>query len=292
MIKRGLGRGLSSLIPPRKIEKVVSAGQTAVRTETVNVNSILHVPVESIAPNPHQPRTYFSEWNDKELQESIKEHGILQPLIVTVAGKNQFHLIAGERRFRAAKNLKLPTVPVIVRQTTELEKLELALIENIQRQDLNPLEEATAYRKLIDEFGLTQEQTAKKLGKSRSVVSNMIRLLQLPVEIQKGIADGLISQGHAKVILGMKSKEDQMKFYKKVLKQGMSVRDTEVEIRKIKVSSFTRNIFVDPKVAAYIESLQNTLGTKVKVEKHGERGRVIIEFYSEEELSRLVNLIR
>lgn len=289
MAKSGLGRGLSSLIPTKNLKTSSVPEKTLVSSPHLKTaESVAHVPIKKITPNPHQPRTHFPDWNDKELQESIKQHGILQPLIVTRLDDDSYQLIAGERRFRAATALGMPTVPVIIRKASELEKLELALIENIQRHDLNAIEEAVAYRKLIDEFSLTQELVAKKMGKSRSQVANRLRFLSLPSEIQASLASGSLSEGHAKVILGLRSEQDQMNFFRKIQKQNFSVRDTEVELKKIHIPSYSRSSGQDPVISAHMQTLRQFLGTKVDIQKKGETGKIVIEFYSSEELTELV----
>jgi len=203
----GLGRGLSSLIPKKnyssgssQVQTAPSANITASENKSAGFNikgkSIIEVDVNQIIPNPHQPRLYFNEEKLNELSASIKEHGVIQPLIVTQVGAG-FELVAGERRFEAAKRAGLPKVPVIIREAGEKEKLELAITENVQRHDLDPIEEAKAYQKLVDEFEMNQEEVAMKMGKSRSAVANKIRLLGLPVEIQKAIISGEITEGHA-----------------------------------------------------------------------------------------------
>ncbi|OGY79316.1 MAG: hypothetical protein A3B74_00505 [Candidatus Kerfeldbacteria bacterium RIFCSPHIGHO2_02_FULL_42_14] len=289
MLKKGLGRGLESLIP--KLPKSNISTLTLQRDSIVSKDQIAHIATHSISRNPHQPRTHFSPETLEELKNSIKEHGILMPLTVTRQADGGYELIAGERRLRAAQELKMQTVPAIVRSASELEKLELALIENIQRQDLNAIEEAAAYRKFIDDFGLTQDQVAKKVGKSRSQIANMLRYLQLPTEIQKGLADGMVSEGHVKVILGLKNTEDQLAFYRKIAKQKLSVRDTEIEIRKVKVGSFTRRLVVDPDLQSKKEALEKALGTKVIIEQRKGIGRIVVHFYSPEELGSLVHII-
>src|SRR3990167_2623093 len=306
MPKPGLGRGLGSLIPQR-IKKTKSSQRTmppvgtkAVEARTLpqqvapppsaNGTAIQHVRTADVIANPHQPRTHFSEATDRELQTSIKEHGILQPLTVTQRKGGGYELIAGERRLRAARALKIPTVPVIVRRASELEKLELALIENIQRNDLNPIEEAAAYRKLVDEFGLTQDQAAKKMGKSRSQIANRLRMLHLPVEIQTAVADGTLSEGHAKVILSLRTQKDQLAFFEKVKRQNLSVRDTELEIKKVRVAPSHQAGIIDPVMKAHIDVLRKSLGTKVDIQKKSRgAGRIIIEFYSEEELQNFID---
>lgn len=280
----GLGKGLSSLIPP-KISKGIFSGDSNVLPAGEKVEP---VPIEKIKPNPHQPRADFDHESLEELINSIKEHGILQPLILAVIGDN-YQVIAGERRLRAAKFLEMKTVPAIVRDIKEQQKLEFALIENLQRKDLNPIEEAVAYQRLIDEFSLTQEAVAQRVGKSRSVVANTLRILTLPTEIQKALIRGKINYSTARVIVGLPPPE-RMKFFERVLKQDLTVRAVEGQARKVVVKSHLRKV-KDPNLAALEEKLQAALGTKVNIKKSGETGQIVIEFYSEEELGEIVGKI-
>ena len=278
---QGLGKGLSSLIPP-KIDKKFFSKDSAVLG---NEEMVIQVPVEKIKANPHQPRSDFDHEGLENLTNSIKEHGILQPLILTLTDDG-YQIIAGERRLRAAKILEFKTVPSIIRDVKEQQKLELALVENIQRKDLNPIEEAVAFQRLIDEFSLTQEEVAKRVSKSRSVITNTLRLLTLPSEIQKALINGKVNYSTARVIVGLPPQQ-RLDFFKKVLKQDLTVRAVEGQARKVAVKRHFRQT-KDPNLTALEEQLQAALGTKVTIKKSGETGSIIIEFYSAEELSDLM----
>lgn len=247
----------------------------------------LDVPIESIRPNPRQPREHFSYTAIEELIGSIREHGILQPLIVTSINDGNYELIAGERRLRAAKLAGLQKVPVIVRSASEQQKLELALIENIQRQDLSPIEEAKAYSQLASDYDLTQEEVAKKMGKSRGYVANLLRLLNLPDEVQAAVADGRITPSNARTLAGLGTPEEQKKWFAKMMKEGMTAREAE---RKITVKK--RSGLRDPQTASDEEELREALGTKVKIEKRAGKGMIAIGFYSEEEYRALVKRLK
>ncbi len=279
----GLGKGLSSLIPKKNISEALP------QTSAVSVagQQIVQVAVTSIKPNPHQPRSIFNPDELEDLVSSIREHGIIQPLIVVKDGSG-YQLIAGERRLRASQEIGLDTVPVIVREFAEQEKLEVALIENVQRSNLNPVEEAVAYQRLIDEFNLTQEQVAQKVGKSRAAVANTIRILALPTEIQKALINKQITFSTARVIAGLPP-EERIGFFKKVLEGDLTARAVEGQAKKITVKKHARTKVKDPQLAAYEEELQAALGTKVNVKKSGTTGSINIEFYSEEELKTLTD---
>ena len=295
----GLGRGLASLIPPKnktsqeagvpqniKQEIAVSSGQ-AVQDE------YLEVPIEKIANNPQQPRHKFDEGELQELADSIKEHGIIQPLVAVKIAPEQYELIAGERRLKAAKLAGLKMVPVIIREESgEREKLEIALIENIQREDLNVLEEARAYKKLIEEFDLTQEQISEKVGKSRSAVANKVRLLGLPIEIQRALTEGRITEGHARAILAIENPEKQRALFELILKDNLTVRQVEDKVREVTVSTHKRRISgasQDPVLKEKEERIAQALGTKVQIKKSGGGGKIVIDFYSPEELESITN---
>ncbi len=289
---QSLGRGLQSLIPKKGTDDS-RAGSTTIRQgdRFEEGKAILEVAPSKIKENPHQPRKYFDESGLNDLVESIRVHGLLQPLVVTPLKEGEYELVAGERRLRAAKVLHLKSVPVIVRTVGELEKLELALIENIQRKDLNPIERAVAYRKLVDEFSLTHEEAAKRMGKSRASISNTLRLLQLPGVIQKAIGDGKLSEGQAKVILELPTEEKQLQLFERVQKEGMTVRDAETAVRKSKVHKVEsrkviRSVFYD-----YEQQLTEALGTKVTIRKKGKGGVIEIEWFEEEDLNRITQLI-
>lgn len=293
----GLGRGLASLIPPKnkisqpqkdynyfggQIEPAPSAPPLLEEGKKVE-----EVEIFKIIANPHQPRKDFDEVKLKELAASIKKNGIIQPLVVAQKGST-FELIAGERRLKAAKIAGLTKVPVIVREADDQQKLELAIIENIQRHDLNPLEEANSYSKLSQEFGLNQEEIALKVGKSRSAVANKLRLLQLPSEIQKALREEKITEGHAKAILAITDPEKQKALFELILKNNLTVRQTENKTREISVRPHKRIVSQDPEFKEIEEKLIGKLGTKIKLSKSGQGGKIIIEFYSREELDSLV----
>lgn len=305
----GLGRGLASLIPPKKTNDPKAGGNTSpfvitptsqafpaapagTTTPSVAVSpvpsALQEIPIGSIVPNPHQPRLHFDETKLQELADSIKEHGILQPLVVSRDG-DQYEIIAGERRFQAAKRVGLATVPVVIRDVTEQEKLELAIIENIQRHNLNPIEEAKAYLRLIDEFSLPQETVAEKMGKSRSTVANTLRLLHLPIEIQRAVIEGKISEGHAKALLAIENPEKQRAVFDLIIKEELTVRETELKARSIAVKPHVRSTAVlNPEILERTEHLTQILGTKVRIAPSGKGGKVLIEYYSPEDLDGLL----
>jgi ParB family transcriptional regulator, chromosome partitioning protein len=311
----GLGRGLSSLIPSKKASAAsadkkitepqsdfnyfgaasVGSGANVKKNDEKNVKKpteegILQIDVNNLSPNPHQPRTAFNEADMSELAASIKEHGIIQPLIVTEKD-GKYELIAGERRLEAAKMSGLSTVPAIVRDADEKEKLELAIIENVQRHDLDPIEEAKSYKKLNDEFNMSQEEVAVKLGRSRSVVANKIRLLNLPQEIQKALVSGKITEGHCKLLLAIPNPEKQKSFFDLIIRNSLTVRQTEDKTREVSVRPHKRNVAVDPERKRMEDELSEVLKTKVKLIKSGDGGRIMVEYYSSEELANIVSLI-
>jgi len=307
----GLGRGLASLIPQkkqnfqpaadRKIDELKSdynyfgkiSGTKSENQAAIDPKkNIQEIEVSRIVPNPHQPRIGFDDEKLKELAESIKHHGIIQPLIVTKKG-NDFELIAGERRFQAAKLIGLAKVPVIVREADEKEKLELAIVENVQRHDLNPVEEARAYRKLMDEYQMHQDEVAAKVGKSRSAVANKIRLLNLPIEIQRSLIAGKISEGHAKAILAISNPEKQRALYELILKENLTVRQTEEKTQEISVRSHKRTVTSkeNPAIREWENRLMGVFGTKVKITRFGDKGRIIIDYYSSDDLDNILNKI-
>lgn len=276
-----LGRGLSSLIPPKINKEILPKDSTVVADDEM----IVKVPLSKIKPNPNQPRTNFDHEGMEELTRSIKEHGILQPIILA-AIQDGYEIIAGERRFRAAQILELPTLPAIIRDIAEQQKLEIGLVENIQRRDLNAIEEAVAYQRLIDEFNLTQEDVARRVGKSRSAVTNTLRLLTLPTEIQKALINGKINYSTARLLAGVPPQE-RMKIFEKILKNDLTVRAAEGHVQQVTVRKHTRRT-KDPNLTALEERIQGVLGTKVTVKKSGETGQIIIDFYSAEDLETLL----
>ncbi len=272
--RSGLGKGLEALIP----------------TSSQPQEGILQVPVESVRRNPRQPRMHFDPQELEELTASVREHGILQPLIVSAEADGSYTLIAGERRLEAARRAGLRTVPVLVRQIGERGRLELALIENLQRADLNPLEEAEAYRQLHEEFGLSHEEIAQRVGKSRVTITNTLRLLGLAEPLKQALLEGAISEGHARALLTLSSPEAQAAALRTVLQQGLTVRQTEELVRKLsgKRPQPKPAKLPPPEIQALEERLRASLGTKVSL-RHSRKGGVIaIHYYSEEELNALL----
>lgn len=285
----GLGRGLGSLIPHKKSAKDILGEESVVASILDENEKITQAPVDKITPNPHQPRTSFRTEDLEDLAESIKEHGIIQPLIVSRLADG-WQLIAGERRWRAAKMIGLAKVPVIVREMSEQKRMEIALIENLQRQNLNALETAFAYQKLMDEFNLTQEQLSQRVGKNRSTVANTLRILTVEDEVKAAIRDGKIFEGHARVLAGL-PKEDQITTLHKITSENLNVRETEKAGKQVVVQKHIRKIFFDPEVKAKEELLQSALGTKVEIKKSGSSGQIIIKFFSEDEFKNIVDKI-
>lgn len=274
--RKALGKGLSALIP--------NADKLDDREE-----EFFQCPVEMIEPNPYQPRKSFSPDELDEMVASVREKGIITPLLVsrTAAG---YQLIAGERRWRAAQKAGLARVPVVVRESTPSESLELALIENIHRKDLNPIEEAGAYGKLLEETGMTQDALAKRLGKDRSSITNLLRLLKLPVKIQQDVIDGLLSMGHARLLAGLKDHQAQKAMRDAVVKKGLSVRQAEALAKKGKGSANARGkrTVKDPYLRSLEDNLKRSLGTKVEIKRRGGKGNILVYFYSDDELDRLL----
>ena len=272
----GLGKGLDALIP---------TGNTPI----ASAGGVMQIPVEQIQPNPHQPRIHFNETDLSELADSIREHGVLQPLVV-MSVDGGYQLIAGERRLQASKLAGLKTVPAILRQATKQELLELALIENIQRADLNALEEAEAYRQLTEDFNLSHEAVARRVGKSRVAVTNTLRLLGVTPAVKQALVDGKITEGHARALLGLSSARAQESALQTVLKFELSVRQTEGLVKKLggaKPSS-KKKTGPSPDVTDIEQRLRASLGTKVAL-RHGKSGgTVTIHYYSDEELDALL----
>lgn len=278
----GLGRGLGSLIPAKPVAAPGAPTSTIAPAAPRPDGGALRLPVGEILANPEQPRLTFRHHELEELTNSIREHGIIQPLIVTPRPAGGYELIAGERRLRAAKLLNLTHVPVIVRPAGAQEKLLLALIENVQREDLNPLEEARAYARLASEFGLTQEAIAQKVGKARSTVTNTLRLLELPEEIRQAIGADTLSAGSARAILALKDDRSRLAFFRKLMGKQVSTRQVEAGVRR---ASGRQG---DPAVAAAEEQIRNRLGAKVEIKKRGGKGQIVVHFHSEEEYAALV----
>lgn len=282
MPSSSLGRGLSALIPKSSHDSVAPSAAPVVPAS--QQQSVRKVPITAISTNPWQPRTQFDKVALQELADSIKQYGIIQPLVIAPAGPDRYQLIAGERRLQASKLAGLTEVPVIIRQAEEQEKLELALVENIQRQNLNPLDEAASYQRLMQEFNLTQEEVAGRVGKSRSSVANFLRLLNLPEEVKQALRDEKISFSHAKVILSETSKEAQLKLLERILSQGLPV--SQVSKKTTKVAAHDR-LQKDPVLKSLEDQLTKQLAAKttIKVQPHG--GVVEISWSSDEDLKRI-----
>jgi len=278
MSKRGLGKGLEALIP---------------KVEQKEKRLVLEIEVENLTPNLFQPRKNFNKEKMEELKESIKKHGIIQPIVARKMA-NGYEIIAGERRLKAAQEIGLKKIPVIIKNINNEKSLEIALVENIQREDLDPVEQANAFKRLIDEFNLTQQELAEVTGKSRTLVTNTIRLLKLNPEIQKNISEGKISFGHAKLLLSIEEEEVQKAVCERIIVNDLSVRDTEhliKNIEKVQKKQFkVKNITIErfPEVEG---KLREVLGTKINILYDGKKGKINIEFYSKEDLRRITGLL-
>lgn len=259
-----------------------------VRMSGDNSSTVQTLEVSKIFPNPYQPRKYFDPAALQELSNSIKEHGVIQPVVVTQTPVG-YELVVGERRFRASVLAGLTHVPAIVKRgMTDLTKLEVALIENIQRHELNPIEEAHAYDRLVKGFGMTQEQIAKKLGKSRPAVTNTLRLLNLPVEIQRAIMENKLAEGHARPLLSIADRTQQLTLFKEILDKGLNTRQIEARAREIVQRKSVDGLAPDPKLLAMESELRGRVGAPVKIQRQGRGGKILIEFYSEEELEDII----
>ncbi|MGD8328052.1 MAG: ParB/RepB/Spo0J family partition protein [Acidobacteriota bacterium] len=281
MARKALGRGLEALLPQAAPKPLA----TKHKNETPAVGAVIEVDIDRVRPNPRQPREHFKESALESMASSLRERGMLQPLVVRQEG-DDYQIIAGERRWRAAQRAGWRSVPVIVREATTLESLELALIENVQREDLNPIEEARAYEFLASEAGLTQEQVAERVGRERSTVANYIRLLSLPERVQELVVDGVLGMGHARALLGLSGAAAQSRLAEEVAAKGLSVRQTESRVRRARTSKSGTTRAQDPDTVAAQDRLARALGAPVKI--HGkEKGRIEIRFTSLEELDRL-----
>jgi ParB family chromosome partitioning protein len=318
----GLGRGLSSLIPQKKSadeneyqysgfkqksnledqnnshnKKEETEKDENIKKTTSQKNSdkrgVTELEVDKIMPNPYQPRIDFDVDKLQELADSIKKHGVLQPLVATRKQDGNYELVAGERRLQASKKAGIEKVPVIVRELDKKGKMEIALIENIQRENLNVIEEAKAYQKLKNEFGYTQEEVSKQVGKSRSVIANCLRLLNLPIEIRNALIKGEITEGHARSLMSIENPERQRKVFEQILSKNLTVRDVEkiAGEDQIEVSSYKRSSNnIDPEIKKMENEIEESLGTKAKIKKKKNgKGDFLITFYSEEEFQSLFN---
>ncbi len=278
MNKRGLGRGLEALIPmEQKGEEIVQ-----------------EIEIKKIVANDKQPRKDFDEKKLSELADSMKQHGILQPIILRKKGST-YELVAGERRWRAAAKAGIEKIPAIVKELSNADVMEIALIENLQREDLNPMEEAAAYKTLMNDFGLTQEELSKRVGKSRSLIANTVRLLNLDKEIQDLVFQDKLTAGHARALLSIQEKKERLKLAKKISEESLSVRQTEQIVKKIsdekKKNKIKKPKEINPVMLDITEKLQRSLGTRVRIKGNEKRGKIEIEFYSGDELERILETI-
>ncbi len=284
MEKRGLGRGLGALIPGADREE----------------RAPMEIPIDRIEFNRYQPRKSINDEKFQELVRSVRLHGILQPIVVRTSGVDRYELVAGERRLRAATQSGLSRIPAVVKEFTDEQSLEVALIENLQREDIGCLDSAVAYKKLVDEFGLTQDEIAFRLGKSRPSIANTLRLLNLPDGIQQSLLAGEITEGHARAILGIGELDRQMDVWRRVVAGKLSVRETEKLCRETPVGNVSRETLSapvesalprDPNLDAVEEHLRRLFGTRVTISAGKDRGRIVIEYYNEDDLTRLLTLL-
>ena len=284
--KFGLGKGLDSLLPT----------EDPVRSTEISVKASDKININNLKPNKEQPRKHFDETRLMELSESIKEHGIIQPILVTKEKTgSDYIIVAGERRWRAAKKAGLKEVPVVQMELSDKQLMEVSLIENIQRQDLNPVEEARAFKKLTDEFSMTQEEISRQVGKSRTAISNTMRLLNLDPQVLDYLADGVISEGHGRALLAVSDGELQYKICQKIIDEGMSVRDAEGYIRNYDKMKLLRS--KERKKDIFLADLEKEiggyLGTKVTFrQKNKNRGKIEIEYYNQEDLDRILDILK
>jgi len=283
MNRKALGKGIEALIPD--LDEGLSKGEDS--------NGSLNLLIDEVFPNHLQPRKNFDDEKFNELERSIREHGVLQPVIVQ-KGVNGYELIVGERRWRASKKAGLKKIPAVVREVTDLESLELALIENLNRQDLNPIEEADGYERLAKDFGLTQEKIAKRMGKSRESVANIMRLLKLPRQVQQDMISGRLTMGHGRALLGLKSEQEILFLRKKIVDQSLNVRETEIQVNVLKHKSDEPKRSEKANKDIFIRNLQTELerklGTKVEIATNQKGGKVVIKYYSNDDLERIIKM--
>ncbi len=277
MQKQALGKGLGALIPD--LSSLDDRERKAL--------GISEIELDKIVPNEYQPRKTFADESLKELAASIREHGVIQPIIVHRIGST-YGLIAGERRWRAARLAGLKTIPALVKEASKRELIEQALIENIQREDLNPLEAAEAYKRLQDEFRLTQEDVARRVGKERSTVTNFLRLLHLPKEVKQDLSAGSLSMGHAKALLSLERSRDQVQAAAMIVKKGLSVREAEMLATRLKNPAKEKKVRPSNELKSVEEKLRKALGTKVSLAPKAKGGRIVIDYYSNDDLDRIL----
>jgi ParB family chromosome partitioning protein len=283
--KYGLGKGLRALIPDNTLEDEGEGAQ----------NDINYINIDFIKANKTQPRKSFDKDKIEQLSQSIKEHGIIQPLILNKIEDNTYNIVAGERRWRAAKLIGIKEIPAIIMNLSDREILEVSLIENIQRQDLNPIEEALAYKRLINDFNITQEELSRRIGKSRTAISNCMRLLNLDERVQKYLIDGIISEGHGRALLGVENGELQYKLALNIINKNLTVRDVEKIIKNLNSTKKDEEKSVKKENIYYLdikERLENLFGTKVLLMNKKDKGKIQIEYYSQEDLQRILDILK
>jgi len=288
MEKRALGRGLAALIPEKQTTGNIQMLESNIQQGVINI------PIEKIKTNKYQPREEFNQEALDNLAVSIKEKGFIQPVLVRLTN-NEYELIAGERRLRAAKKIGYKEIPAIIKEASDLDSLELSIIENIQRENLNSIDQARAYKRLQEEFNMTQENVADTIGKDRATVANILRLLNLPARIQEYVSRGTISMGHARAMLSLSKESEQMRLCTKIIKNDLSVRDTESYAKKIVgkgLKPFPTKTIEDPNLNSIEQELREIFGTKVKILKSKKGGKIEIEFYSDTDMERVISLLK
>lgn len=290
MKKRGLGKGLDALF-----QSYDSFESDDLGTEDSLNESVLEISIYDIDPNPDQPRRNFDQESIQDLSKSIKEHGVVQPIIVKPSQNNRYTIVAGERRWRAARAAGLDKIPVIIRDFNDKEMLEIALIENLQREDLNPIEEAEGINSLIESYGLTQEQVAQRLGKSRPSIANSLRLLKLPKHVKNLLEEGKISTGHARALLALNSHTKMIELADLIVDKSLSVRETENIVKKIKEEKQKKNKSKTLEKPSFILEIENRMeeyfGTRVTIQQGKKKGVIEIEYYSNDDLERIIKMI-
>ncbi len=295
--RKGLGKGLGALLAENDVEDQVQSTKTEKQSSQA-VGTKQFVDISKLKPNPHQPRTEFNQESLEELADSIKQQGIFTPIIVEEIGDGNYYIIAGERRTRAAKIAGLTEVPVLVEKYSDQQKAEIALIENIQREDLSPLEEAKAYHNLMTLANLNQEEVSKRVGKNRSTIANALRLLKLPEDMQKALLDGTLSAGHARAILSVVSQSDQRILFARIVGGGISVREAEslaaemnIGKKELKVKKTPKKVVSDPDYAFLEQQMIESLSTKVNLSGNFDKGTITIEYFSRDDLDRIFEVL-
>lgn len=297
--RKALGRGLAALIPQRTDERASLDKQTGLKAADSGVEKwlyrgkeVVYLSIDTIKPNRFQPRKDFKDDRLKDLMESIKQKGVLQPVLVRQLGDDSFELLVGERRWRAVKTLGLDKIPAIVKETKDSDSLEISLIENLQRDDLNPMEEAAAYKRLMDDFGFDCDRISQIVGRASSSVNNILRLLTLPEKVQEAISAGFISAGHAKAILALRDPAAQEKLCRRIIKSGLSVREAEKISSRAKSSGVEKKAAKkDVEVVALEDRLRKALATKVRILSAKRGGRIVIEYFSNADLERIADIL-